>query len=78
LRPFCVNFSIPNAHLIDPIHQFRDEIEIKTRAAEGFDAALRSNDYLGILDRVIEIIFFHVAKNIERRRAYYNQSGPEG
>ena len=66
LRTFGVDFPITHPHLIDVIHQFGDQIKRETGVAEGLNPALGRNDHLRVLDRVIEIIFFHVSGKIER------------
>ena len=57
LRPFSMDFSVPDSHLIDAVHQFRDEIKLETRVAKGRDLLFRRNNHMSVLDRVIEIVF---------------------
>jgi hypothetical protein len=54
-----VNFSVPNPDLVDPVHQLGDEIEVKTRCAEGRDLLLRRENHLCVFNRVIEIVLSH-------------------
>jgi len=62
-----MNFSVPDPDLIDPVHQLGDEIEVKARRAEGRDLPLRSEDHLGVFNRVIKIVFFHsCSHNLKR------------
>src|SRR5947208_2752499 len=59
LRPVGVNFSVPHAHFVHAVHQFRDEIKVKTSAAKGGDLTLRRQNHLRILDCVIEVVLVH-------------------
>ena len=59
LRAFGVDFPVANPDLIDPIHQLRDQIKIETGAAESRDLSLRSNDYMRVFNRVIEVVPGH-------------------
>ena len=61
LRTVGMNFSVADAHFIHPIHQFRNQIKSKTGRAEGGDLLLGREDHLRVLDRVLEIIFLHLA-----------------
>src|SRR5439155_1054826 len=61
LRTVGVNFSVADAHFIHPIHQFGNQIKSKTGRAEGGDPLLGREDHLRVLDRVLEIIFLHLA-----------------
>jgi hypothetical protein len=55
-----VDLTVTNSDLISPIHQLRDKIESETGATEGIDPPFRGDNYLGILDRVVEIVPFHL------------------
>ena len=57
LGPLGVNPPIAHPHFVDLIHQLADEIKAKTGVAEGRDPAFRSEDHLGVLDRVLKVIF---------------------
>src|SRR6266496_668575 len=59
LRTFRVDFPVANPDLIDPIHQLRDQIKIKTGAAKSRDLSLRSDDYMRVFNRVIEVVPGH-------------------
>src|SRR6266480_3219825 len=59
LRTFGVNFPVANPDLIDPIHQLRDQIKIETGAAKSRDLSLRSDDYMRVFNRVIEVVPGH-------------------
>ena len=56
LRPLGVDPAVAHPHFVYLIHQFRDEIEAEARAAESGDLALRREDHLRVLDRVLEIV----------------------
>src|ERR1700724_1690851 len=70
LRALGINSPIANPHLVDAIHQFGDEVELKAGAAEGRDAAFGRENYLRILDCEIKVILSHVRKKIRRGRSY--------
>src|ERR1700736_1971311 len=64
LGTISMNLSVAQAPFVAPIHQFRNQVEMKTGAAEGRDLALGCNDYLRVLDRVLEIVFLHCRSKI--------------
>ena len=57
LRSLGVNSAVAHPHFIDLVHQFADEVEPKARVAESRDPALRRENHLGVLDRILKIIF---------------------
>src|SRR5207244_5411095 len=59
LRTISVNFSVADAHLVYPVHQFRNEIKSKTGRAEGSDLLLGRENHLSVFNRVLEIILLH-------------------
>src|SRR5206468_7396833 len=77
LRTFRVDFPVANPDLIDPIHQLRDQIKIETGAAKSRDLSLRSNDYMRVFNRVIEVVLGHGhrTKLAFRYREFKNKSG---
>ena len=59
-----------NPHFVHLVHQLADEVEPKAGVAESRDLALRREDHLGVLDRVLEIIFApHFAATIPHHSA---------
>src|SRR4030095_7294348 len=69
LRALSVYSTIAHPHFIDLVHQFTDEIEPKAGVAEGRDPALRRENNVGVLDRVLKIIFAPHAAGRERKSA---------
>src|SRR5213079_3303686 len=59
------------------IHQLRDQIKIETGAAKSRDLSLRSNDYMRVFNRVIEVVLGHGhrTKLAFRYREFKNKSG---
>ena len=54
-----MNLSVANANFIYTVHQLRDQIKTKTRGAEGGDLPFGGEDYLGVFNRVLKIVFLH-------------------
>ena len=59
LRTFCVDFSVTDADLIDPVHQLGDQIKIETGVAKSRDLSLRSDNHMRVFNRVIEVVSGH-------------------
>src|SRR6267143_721482 len=74
LRAFSLDFSVANPHLVDAVHQLRDQIEIETGAAERRDLTLGRKDHASIFKRVIKIIAGH--DGCKLRRPLHFSKGP--
>src|SRR3954469_19784147 len=72
LRPFSVDGAVTNPDLVHSVHQLGNEIERETGAAESLNSSFGRDDYLCVLDRVLEIIRFHRSK-IECGAGDYNR-----
>src|SRR2546423_556255 len=55
LRTLGVDAAVADADFIHLIHQLRDQIKSKTRAAEGRDLLVGREEHARVLDRVLEI-----------------------
>jgi hypothetical protein len=71
LRALGVDSSIAHAHFVHLIHQLADEIETETGVAERRDSTFGREDYLGVLDRVLKVVF---APHDWRSIAHFNDS----
>src|SRR2546428_247471 len=59
LRTLGVDLSVADPDLIDPVHQFGDEIKMKAGAAKGCDLLFGREDDLRVFNRVLKIVFLH-------------------
>src|ERR1044072_295948 len=59
LRAFRMDFPIAKSHLIHPIHQLRDKIEIEAGVSKTRDLALGSNNHVRVFNGIIEIVLGH-------------------
>ena len=59
LRSLSVNFPIAHPDLINLIHQLRDQIKMKARAAKTGDLAFGRQDDPRVFDGILEIVFSH-------------------
>src|SRR5438105_15574265 len=67
LRTICVDFSIADADFVDAVHQFRNEVKMKTGRAEGSNLLFGREDHLGVFNCVLEIVFLHFCLTISLR-----------
>ena len=63
LRTIGVDFSIANADLVHPVHQFGDEVKIETGAPKRRDLSLGRENHLRVFNCVIEIVPGHGHRN---------------
>src|SRR5436190_22434210 len=78
LRTLRVNSSVSHTDFVDLVHQLRDQVKTKAGAAEAGDLAFRRENYAGVLDRVLEIVFGHFVrygKRPVRKRKWQGENG---
>src|SRR5438067_9289276 len=59
LRTLGVDPAVADADFVYLIHEFRDQVETKTGAAESGDLFFRREDHAGVFDRVLEVVVGH-------------------